>query len=152
MITGIFVFGEKLYTATTVNTVKLSSIQLQGYNFDKLQNVMLSCTDTTALPSLTTVNIFKRQQPITGCLVDYTVIDKNNLIVKIPRFLIECQIQLIPFNVAGYSESNNTLFSPNLSANKTIINVNIPVISTYRRPLSTATYRRPDGSDIYLRE
>lgn len=151
MITSISVFGDKLYETVSVNTLKLSSVSLQGYNFDKLQGVVLSSTNTSALPSLTSIEIFKRQPPISGYLSNYTVIDKNNLVVNIPRFLVNTQIQIVPFNIAGYSESSRTLISPSFSAIKTLIDIEIPVIVTYRRPLSTGTYRRPGGDNIYLR-
>jgi hypothetical protein len=150
MITSITVDGIKLYDTLTTNTNNLSVVGLQGYNFDKLLNVMLSSNDTFSLPSLTSINIFKRQQPITGSLVDYTVIDKNNILINVPRLIGDCDIQFIPYNVAGYSESSKTLFSPYLSSNSTVISVTTPLIITYIRPVSSFTYRRPDGRSLFL--
>lgn len=151
MITSIAYNGIKLYSELTIKANQLSAAQLQGYNFDKLLNVVLSANNLAALPSLTCIDIFKRQPPISGALIEYIVLDKNNLLVKIPRLIEECKIQFIPYNVAGYSESSKTLFSPHLSADNTLINVYTPVITTYIRSVSSFTYRRLDGRSLFLR-
>jgi hypothetical protein len=151
MITSIIVDGLKLYGSFTTTTNNLSVVGLQGYNFDKILNVILSGSNTAALPSLTTIDIFKRQSPITGALISYTVIDKNNLLVEIPRLIESSQLQIIPYNVAGYSTSSTTLYSQTYSAYKTFLNVISPTVNTFIRPVSSFTYRRPDGRSLFLR-
>jgi len=150
MITSITVEGIKLFDTLTISTINLSSVGLQGYNFDKLLNVVISGSNVLALPSLTTIDIFKKQPPITGAIVNYTVIDKNTLLVEIPRLIKPCQIEIIPYNIAGYSTSSTTLYSQTFSANKTILNVFVPVTNTYIRTTSSFTYRRPDNRSLYL--
>lgn len=109
MITGVFYKGFRQFADVVVNTDGLSSVRLEGYNFNTVNGVMLSASSTTGLP-LTSVS-FPRQEAITGSLVNFTKVSQNFIDVQIPSDInVGASFQFIPFNIAGYSTTINRIF------------------------------------------
>ena len=148
MITGVYIGDEKIYETTYISSNQLSSVRLEGYNFDKLLGVLLSSNDGTIFSSLTCIN-FPRQPSISGVLIDYTVFSANSLGITIPAtdatyyrpidgiyvrpdgvsiylrpypsVSSDTLIDIIPFNVAGYSVSSKSLITPAMSSISTFL-------------------------------
>lgn len=122
MITSIYYNGEKLYSDLTIDGGENGWITLLGYNFTNMAGLIASASDPTTFDSITAVENFTRQSAISGKLItDYTILNDNTIVFRMPEVYTTSLISFIPFNVAGYSHSSKSLVTMYLSSTSTYI-------------------------------
>jgi hypothetical protein len=94
---------------------KSGTVLLIGNNYNLLDGLLLSASNNTLFPSVTSVNLKSTNNPvITGYrITDYTVIDKNFLTFKIPSLYPnfrypDATMVIVPYNQAGFVTSAKT--------------------------------------------
>lgn len=97
----------------TLTYPQTASIQFEGYMYDHVAQVFLSASNTAVFPSLCSVNSFTNNPlvsalfpafsgyPLSASYYSYT--DRNHLYVTIPSFNVNCTLDVIIYNAAGYS-------------------------------------------------
>lgn len=121
-ISDMFYNGVQLFESITLSPGVTGNVLLKGNRFNDITSVLLSTNNSSYYTNLTSIDTFTRQTPISGQVVKYTVIDDNRMTVDMPS-INSGSIRFIPFNLAGYSFSDNNLYSQSLSTNSTFINV-----------------------------
>ena len=87
-------------------------VTLKGTSLQYTSGVLLSGTNLTALTSISTFEGFTRQGPISGQLLDFTIVDDNTLSFEIPRDAeLAGRLTFVPFNTAGWDSSINSYLS-----------------------------------------
>jgi len=97
----------------TLSSFQVMNLALGGYFFDRLENVVLSCSNNSIMPYLSVFNFLTENiamsaffPPVTGMpLSDYVIQGQNKLIVKIEGITNQNVFYDIIFlNAAGYSK------------------------------------------------
>ena len=87
-------------------------VTLKGTSLQYTSGVLLSGTNLTALTRISTFEGFTRQGPISGQLLDFTIVDDNTLSFEIPRDAeLAGRLTFVPFNTAGWDSSINSYLS-----------------------------------------
>ena len=78
MITGVYCNGIRLFDdfEMSVDTLSASIVSLQGYNFDKLQGVLLSSTNNQIFQDLVS-KTYTRQPSVSGIEIGYNSVRKK---------------------------------------------------------------------------
>ena len=105
-ITGIFYNNTNIVEDLTLSPYASGNVLLQGYSFNHTSNVLVSSNNPTAFNALTTIDVFDRQEPITGQPIPFTVLNENIIILNSPS-ISAGKIRFIPYNIAGYAFSDN---------------------------------------------
>lgn len=94
-----------LYNSITFSGSATRRLLLHGQNFDKLEYVMLSASNTSLYPQISTLPS-PYYGPVTGYVVDsYTVLNSNMIEVEIPYTVGDGFFNVITYNAAGWSSS-----------------------------------------------
>lgn len=104
-ITGIFYNNVNMIEDLTLSPFASGNVLLQGYSFNHTTNVLVSSNNPTAFNALTTIDVFDRQDPITGQPIPFTVLNENVILLNSPS-ISAGKMRFIPYNVAGYDFSD----------------------------------------------
>lgn len=114
-ITNMYFNGNLVDDNIQLVPGETASIILEGYNFDLLDNVMLSSNNVSLLSGITAVQLNDQSETIiTGMLMpSYTVINKNILTFTLPRLypgrgMPNAQLVFLAYNKAGYYTTTDT--------------------------------------------
>lgn len=121
-ISDVFYNGIHLFNDITLSSGVTGNVLLNGNRFNDVTNVLVSTNNSSYYTNLTSIDDFTRQSPISGQVINYSVINDNTMTVDMPS-INSGSIRFIPYNLAGYSFSDVTLHSQSLSTNSTFINV-----------------------------
>jgi len=97
----------------TLTYPQTASIQFEGCMFDHVAQVFLSSGNVNIFPSITAINAFTNNAKVSSLFPAFSgyslpsnyfySTDKNHLYVTIPSFNVNCKIDVIIYNAAGYS-------------------------------------------------
>lgn len=126
-ITNILYNNVELFDDLNLPAQSNGQIILKGYAFNHTHGIILSSSDTTILPSLTSIDGFSRQPGISGyALPNITKLGESVITFMLPALTPtkKTYLTFVPYNSAGYTKSNETLFTNSLSSNTSFIVVN----------------------------
>jgi hypothetical protein len=114
-ITNVYFDSVLMDSNISLDGGKSGTVLLIGNNYNLLDGLLLSASNNTLFPSVTSVNLKSTNNPvITGYrITDYTVIDKNFLTFKIPSLYPnfrypDATMVIVPYNQAGFVTSAKT--------------------------------------------
>ena len=115
-VTDIYFNGsrlnEPLILDSEFETDDPAVVTLKGTSLQYTSGVLLSGTNLNALSSISTFEGYTRQGPISGQLLDFTIVDDNTLRFEIPRDAeLAGRLTFVPFNTAGWDSSINSYLS-----------------------------------------
>jgi hypothetical protein len=113
-ITGIFYNNVNMIEDLTLSPFASGNVLLQGYSFNHTTNVLVSSNNPTAFNALTTIDVFDRQDPITGQPIPFTVLNENVILLNSPS-ISAGKMRFIPYNVAGYDFSDTAFRSDSVN-------------------------------------
>ena len=124
-ITDIFYNGVKLFDDFILPNNALGNVILNGYGFINTETVLFSSTDSSMYTSLTSLSATTRQPSISGESIPFTIINDNTISFDLPQSLSAGtgSVRFIPYNIAGYAFTDNTLVTQTYSGNSTFIKV-----------------------------
>ena len=126
-ITDIFFNGIKLYDDLTLNIGTTGNVMLYGTGFTHAQTILISSNNPTFYTQLTALSATVRQPGISGSILSgYEILNDNIITFPLPLFTGRplydpTYVRFIPYNVAGYSFSDQTMFTQTYSAFSTFI-------------------------------
>ena len=124
-ITDIFYNGVKLFDDLILSNNFTGNVILNGYGFINTETVLFSSTDSSMYTSLTSLSATTRQPSISGESIPFTIINDNTISFDLPQSLSAGagSVRFIPYNLAGYAFTDNTLETQTYSGNSTFIKV-----------------------------
>lgn len=121
VITDTFYNGIKLLDDVTVTVGTSGSVLLYGTGFANTETVLLSSSNSNLYTSLTSLPATTRQPEVSGQAISFEVLNDNIISIETPSLTASGSVRFIPYNRAGYSFSDQTLFTHTFSANTTFI-------------------------------
>lgn len=111
-ITNIFISNSglrsEIYENTTISRTNSGySILLQGTEFQYINNVLLSSSNTNFLPTLTSLNFYKMPS-VSGFALSasqYNVLSKNIMLIDLPGNIQTGQFTVLLTNKVGYAST-----------------------------------------------
>ena len=124
-ITDIYYNGIKLFNDLILPSNASGNIILNGYGFNNTKTVLFSSTDSSMYTSLTSLSATTRQPSISGQSIPFTIINDFTISFDLPPSLSAGtgSVRFIPYNIAGYAFTDNTLVTQTYSGNSTFIKV-----------------------------
>ena len=124
-ITDIYYNGIKLFNDLILPSNASGNIILNGYGFNNTETVLFSSTDSSMYTSLTSLSATTRQPSISGQSIPFTIINDFTISFDLPPSLSAGtgSVRFIPYNIAGYAFTDNTLVTQTYSGNSTFIKV-----------------------------
>lgn len=106
-LTNVFYNGSEVFDGTKVLEAQGTSgkVQLYGTSLSHTEGVLLSTNTNTIYTALTSIPATTRQPSISGQLIPFTILNDNVIDIQLPA-LSAGNIRVIPFNIAGYSSTD----------------------------------------------
>jgi len=113
-VSGIYVNGVLLQEPLLIDREENGDfvITLKGSSLSYTTGLLLSSTELSELSSVTSFSGGSRQEPISGQLLDFEILNDTSLRFNLPTDLEAAgRLTFIPFNTAGYDSSINSYLS-----------------------------------------
>ena len=113
-VSGIYVNGVLLQEPLLIDREENGDfvITLKGSSLSYTTGLLLSSTALSELSSVTSFSGGSRQEPVSGQLLDFEILNDSSLRFNLPTDLEAAgRLTFIPFNTAGYDSSINSYLS-----------------------------------------